>query len=312
MSDKRFSFIINPEAGRGRSRKLDLMLHSLLKSRNVDFTIEKTKKAVDAIDMARESAKQCDVVVAVGGDGTANEVANGVIGSKASMAVIPTGSGNDFARMLGMTNELEQSVDDVIRGRTERIDSGTVRLKDGERRERVRKFVNSLGIGFDAIVAYESQRIRNLQGVPLYFVSILRSFRRLKPHAFEVSFDGKQSRENYYLVCVGNGNREGGGFYVTPKANPQDGVFEVCTMKQVSMLRALQILPTILKGKHGKFSEVDFFDTNQISVGSRKPFVVHCDGEILGIDNESAEVHLVPKSLSVVVGAGGLKTSLLL
>jgi YegS/Rv2252/BmrU family lipid kinase len=306
-SDKRFSFIINPEAGRGRSRKLDNLLHSLLKTKNVEFSIERTKGPADAIEIARESSKKFDVVVAVGGDGTSNEVANGVIGSAASMAVIPTGSGNDFARMLGMGNTLEKSVDDIIAGRTERIDSGTVRLKDGRSQERHRRFVNSIGIGFDAIVAYESQQIRNLQGVPLYLVSVLRSLRRLKPHSFEMTFNGSEKRENFYLVCVGNGNREGGGFYVTPKAHPQDGKFEVCTVKQVSMLRALRILPTILKGKHGQFSEVDFFDTKVISVGSKSPFVVHCDGEILGIDNESAEVELVPKSLSVVVGSGGLQ-----
>jgi diacylglycerol kinase (ATP) len=309
LTRKRFKFIVNPEAGRGKTRRLESILHSMLSSKNVNFAIEKTKKASDAIDIARESAKEFDVVVAVGGDGTANEVANGVIGSAASMGVIPTGSGNDFATMLGMTNDLEHSVNDIVRGRTERIDSGTVRLQDSQQQERVRKFVNSIGIGFDAVVAYESQRIKRLKGVPLYFVSILRSFKRLKPHAFDVSAGGKETKENYYLVCVGNGSREGGGFYVTPKANPQDGMFEVCTMKQVSILRALRILPTILKGQHGQFREVNFFDTNQISVGSKKPFVVHCDGEILGIDNQIAEVQLIPKSLSVILGSEGLQTT---
>jgi diacylglycerol kinase (ATP) len=308
-TEKRFSFIVNPEAGRGKSRKLDSLLHSLLKKKNVKFTIEKTKKAADAIEIAKESARKFDVVVAVGGDGTANEVANGVIGSRASLAVIATGSGNDFARMLGMGNVLEKSVDDIIAGRTERIDSGTVKLRNGGSQVSHRKFINSIGIGFDAIVAYESQRIKRLKGVPLYMVSVLRSLKRLKPHSFDVSFDGKKTREDYYLVCVGNGNREGGGFYVTPNADPQDGKFEVCTVKQVSILRALRILPTILKGRHGQFAEVDFFDTKQISVGSKMPFVVHCDGEIVGIDNQSAEVELIPESLNVVVGSGGLRRS---
>jgi YegS/Rv2252/BmrU family lipid kinase len=307
-SNKRFKFIINPEAGRGKSRKMDSILHSILKSKNVKFAIEKTKKASDAIDIARESAEQFDVVVAVGGDGTSNEVANGVIGSRASMGVIPTGSGNDFARMLGMTDGVERSVDAIIAGRTERIDSGTVRLKDSQKGERTRKFVNSIGIGFDAVVAYESQRIKGLQGVPLYFVSVLRSLKKLTPHSFELSFNGMETKEYYYLVCIGNGYAEGGGFYVTPKADPQDGMFEVCTVKQVSLLRALRILPTILKGRHGQFPEVSFFDTNEISVGSKRPFVVHCDGEILGIDNERAEVELNPKSLDVVVGSAGLQT----
>jgi diacylglycerol kinase (ATP) len=310
LTDKRFKFIINPEAGRGKSKRMDSILQSILKSKNVSFSIEKTRKVSHATDIARESATQFDVVVAVGGDGTSNEVANGVIGSRASMGVIPTGSGNDFAKMLGMTDGVERSVDAIIAGRTERIDSGTVRLKDSQSGERTRKFVNSIGIGFDAVVAYESQRIKRLRGVPLYFVSVLRSLRKLTPHSFELSYNGTATKEDYYLVCIGNGNGEGGGFYVTPNANPQDGMFEVCTVKQVSLLRALRILPTILKGRHGQFSEVSFFDTNQISVGSQRPFVVHCDGEILGIDNERADVELSPKSLDVVVGSSGLQTSI--
>jgi diacylglycerol kinase (ATP) len=313
MSSKNhFKFIVNPAAGRGKTRGIKSTLHSMLKAKNVKFSIEETRVAAQAMDMARESARQFDVIVAVGGDGTANEVANGVIGSAASMGVIPTGSGNDFATMLGMTNVLERSVNEIVAGRTERIDSGTVHLRDSQKEERVRRFVNSIGIGFDAVVAYESQRIKRLKGVPLYLVSILRSFKRLKPHAFSVSANGKETQEDYYLVCVGNGSREGGGFYVTPKANPSDGMFEVCTMKQVSILRALRILPTILRGQHGQFKEVSFFDTNHISVGSRKPFVVHCDGEILGIDNQSATVELNPKSLNVVLGSAGLQPSMLL
>jgi len=309
-TDKRYSFIVNPEAGRGKSRRVDSALHSILKSKKVEFVIEKTKKAFDAIEFAKESSKSFDVVIAVGGDGTANEVANGVIGSRASMGVIPSGSGNDFAKMLGMSGNLERSVDDILNGQTRRIDSGTVRLRDNQSRVSIRRFVNSIGIGFDAIVAYEAQRIKRLKGVPLYFISVLRSLRSLTPHTFEMTFDGKKTSENYYLVCVGNGNREGGGFYVTPKANPTDGVFEVCTVKEVSLLRALRILPTILQGRHGQFSEVKFFDTNQISVGSKSPFVVHCDGEILGINNERAEVELNPQSLEVVIGSNGIQMAL--
>jgi diacylglycerol kinase (ATP) len=225
------------------------------------------------------------------------------------MGVIPTGSGNDFAMMLGMSARIERSVEDIIDGRTQTIDSGTVRLKDSQRQENTRRFVNSIGIGFDAVVAYESQRIKRLKGVPLYLMSVLRSLQKLKPHSFDIAIDGKEHKEDYYLVCVGNGNREGGGFYVTPGANPTDGMFEVCTVKQVSIMRALQILPTILKGQHGRFSEVNFFDTRKISVGSRKPFVVHCDGEILGTENQKAEVEMNPNSLSVVLGSNGLQSS---
>lgn len=306
MSDKRkFSFIINPEAGRGKTRGLADVLHSLLKARNVGYEILKSRGKNDATELAREASKVSDFVVAVGGDGTANEVANGITGSRASLGVIPAGSGNDFSMMLGMSTRIERSLDDILECRMTRIDIGTARLKDIRGREQTRIFVNTIGIGFDAVVAYESQRIKWLNGVPLYMLAVFRSLRKLTPHTFEVTVGNQVQQEDYYLVCVGNGDREGGGFFVTPGADPKDGIFRVCTVKQVSLLRALRILPTILKGEHGRFPEVSFFDTERIQISSRRPFTVHCDGEIIGTDNGSADVEVNPGSLSVIVGRSG-------
>jgi diacylglycerol kinase (ATP) len=300
---RRLKFIVNPEAGRGKSRNLDKRIQGILRDGNVEYSVSRTERAGEAIELARTSSKEYDIVVAVGGDGTANEVANGVIGSRATLGVIPSGSGNDFGKLLRMDGKIENSVRQIVRGKTEVIDSGTIRLEDHSQAKSARKFVNSIGIGFDAVVAYESQQIKRLKGIPLYLLAIFRSLQRLKPHLFEVSHDGKMDLEHFYLLCVGNGNCEGGGFRVTPGASPFDGIFQVCTVKQMSLLRALRILPTILKGEHGRFSEVDFFNTKRLNVGSRKPFVVHCDGEILGTQNASVEVEVHPKSLEVVVGS---------
>lgn len=300
--ERRFKFVVNPVAGRGRTRGVESILHRLLKERRINYHIQTTSHAYDAVKIAQESAKTYDVIVAVGGDGTANEVANGVIGTKATLGVIPAGSGNDFAKVLGMKDSVEESVRQIINGSSTRIDSGTVKVEDQSSGKSSRRFVNSIGIGFDAIVAYEAQRIKHLKGIPLYLLSIIRSLRKLKPHQFQATFDGDTQNADYTLVCVGNGNREGGGFFVTPTANPSDGVFQVCTVKKVGLLRALRILPTILKGEHGRFSEVKFFDSTSVKLGSKKPFVVHCDGEIVGIESSRVEVEMNPNSLSVVHG----------
>jgi len=300
--NRRFKFVINPVAGRGKTRGVDSLLDRLLREKNISYHIEITSKAFDAVRIAHEAAKTFDVVVSVGGDGTANEVANGVIGTKATLGVLPAGSGNDFAKVLGMKDSVEDSVHQLINGPTKRIDSGTVKVEDQASNGSSRRFVNSVGIGFDAIVAYEAQRIKHLKGIPLYLLSIVRSLQKLKPHPFQASFDGKQEIEDYTLVCVGNGNREGGGFFVTPGADPSDGVFQVCTVKRVALLRALRILPTILKGEHRRFAEVKFFDSKSVKLESTKPFVVHCDGEILGVESSRVEVEIDPDSLSVVHG----------
>jgi len=307
--ERRFLFIVNPEAGRGRSRKIDSILCSALKHYNIHFLIQRTAGAGDATHIAQTRADEFDVVVAVGGDGTSNEVANGLLGSGATMGVIPCGSGNDFGKMLGMSRNIERAVADIVACRTERIDSGRVKLRDEEDRLTLRSFVNSIGIGFDAVVAYESQQLKNLRGIPLYFLSVLRSLKRLKPHSFEMALNGIEHKDNYSLVCVGNGGREGGGFLMTPGADPRDGLFRICSVRHVSMLRALRILPTLLTGRHGRFAEVEFFDSPRVRIGSSKPFVVHCDGEIIGTANKHVEVELNAKSLEVVVGAPGLRAA---
>ncbi len=310
MSRRRFKFVVNPEAGRGKSRKAAAAIDSLMKSKGATYDIQETSRRHEATEIARESASAYDVVVAVGGDGTANEVANGVIGTRAALGVIPTGSGNDFAMLLGMKNSLDECVQQVVSVRTAKIDTGTVRLTDKSRGTVSRKFVNSIGIGFDAVVAYESQRIKRLKGIPLYLLSVFKSLKSHRPYRFELTFDGhSEEPANYYLVCVGNGNREGGGFYVTPKAHPGDGIFDVCTVKHVPIGRALKILPTVFKGAHGKFSEVRFLRSQRIKVGCERPFVVHCDGEILGTENEEAEMELEAGSLEVVVDENGLQIS---
>jgi diacylglycerol kinase (ATP) len=159
------------------------------------------------------------------------------------MGVIPSGSGNDFAKLLGMDDDLETSVDQVLTGRTETIDSGTIHLVDKANRRTSRRFAKSISIRFDAVVAYDRQRIKSLKGIALYLLSVFKSLKNYRPHRFEMSFDGmKEEAEKYYLVCVGNGNREGGGFYVTPRAHPADGIFDICALRHVPIRGALKIL----------------------------------------------------------------------
>ncbi len=309
-SQGRYRFVVNPVAGRGKARNVSAAIDALLKSRQVEYDIRQTSGPHEATAIAKESAPKYDVVVAVGGDGTSNEVANGLIGSSTAMGVIPAGSGNDFAKLLGMDDALKTTVDQVLSGEVRKIDTGTVRLTDNSQKTTTRRFINSIGIGFDAVVAYESQRIRSLKGIPLYLMAVFKSLKNYKSHKFEIALDG-QSEElaRYYLVCVGNGNREGGGFYVTPRAHPGDGIFEVCTVRHVTVRRALKILPTVLKGSHGRFPEVKFARSRNVKVGSERPFVVHCDGEILGTDNSEAEMELDAESLKVIVSSRGFQVS---
>ena len=298
----RYKFIINPNAGRGKARNIKVPLEDLLRSKNVEFDIAVTADALDAIELAHASANEYDVIVAVGGDGTAHEVANGIIGTKTALGVLPIGSGNDFANVVGMKANLDDSIGQLLANKQFTIDTGSVECHSSNGAVVHRRFINSVGIGFDAIVAYESQRIKHLKGIPLYLVAIFRSLRQLTSYRFSLTIGGKDRSGELTLVCIGNGNREGGGFFVTPGAKPDDGTFEVCTVQKVGLARALRILPTILSGTHGKFKEVAFANATDVTAQSMTPQTVHADGEIIGRDIVKTVVGMEGQSLLVVHG----------
>lgn len=298
-----FAFIVNPFAGRGKARGMDSKIFHMVKREPVKYSIETTSDRYHGIVLASQASKDHDVVVAVGGDGTVHEVANGVIGSDAELSVLPVGSGNDFAHSIGLTHELERSMVSVLQGKRMSIDVGLLEFETDEPgRSRAKYFVNSLGVGIDAAIAYEAQKIRWLKGLPLYLYSTLKTLGWFRPMAYRVESDAGEFSRRMYVVCVGNGRREGGGFYVTPDADPTDGKFQACFVEALPLTRALQLLPKILKGTHGGEAGIEFRDVRSVRISSAEPFVAHADGEILGQKLRSLTVQLQPKALSVLTG----------
>ena len=304
MSD--FDFIVNPAAGQGAGGKLQGLLEKILRRRGVRYAMHLTERPGHATKLARTSSAQ--VVVAVGGDGTINEVANGLIGTEKQLGVIPAGSGNDFIKSANLSSNLTGALDQVLSGISRKIDIGIVVCSANahpatvEGNPDARYFVNGIGIGFDAAVAVRTRQIRFLTGIPLYLAAVFQVLGRYKSPHFEIKSDAFQEEGRRLLIAVGNGTCAGGGFYLTPDAVIDDGLLDVCLIDDIPVATILRILPRVLWGGHRTAKQAKFKRCKTLNLSSSDTFYVHADGEIVGESVRHVGILIKHKALSVVTG----------
>lgn len=271
-------------------------LVGLAKRLGMDFDLQLTRAPEHATELTSEHASQFDIVVAVGGDGTVNEVAAGAVKSRAVMGVIPTGTGNDFARALGRLKNLQDYFHRIVAGTVKAIDAGTVTI---ENREML--FVNGVGVGFDAEVARESIGVHMLGGISRYLYSLVKTLAKYKSAQMRIELDEKVVEAKTYLVAIGNGISAGGGFLLTPYARLDDGLLDVCLVSDVTIGRVLQVLPSVLKGNHDRHPEVTMERAKRIRIKSDTPVSIHRDGEVPPRKVNDLEMRIEPGCLQVVV-----------
>ncbi len=301
---RRVKLIFNPHAQRGRASQAAQALQSIV-TRYGDADWDATEHPMHAADLAEEAGKQgFDVVAALGGDGTANEVLNGLMrlpaGRRPLMAAVPIGSGNDFACGMGVAPDADTAMQRVFTGEPRRVDLGEVTDQAG----RTRYFGNVLGIGFDAWVTIYSYRSEHLKGFAMYLWCVLQAIARNNAAPIvDVRTNEETFRESALMFCICNGGREGGGFFVAPDARPDDGVFQYTVIRQVSRLMMLRLLPEVMKGTHGRFSQVRMGKLTEIELKSDRPLAIHLDGEITAgfqSDVTGLRVRLLPGALQII------------
>lgn len=296
--------IVNPAADRGQARQSAGRILALLAEAELDFDVEHTNFPGEAIGVARTAAQAgYETVVALGGDGTSQEVLNGLMqarrgGPAGTLGVLPVGSGNDFAYGVGIPLDVETAVKHLAAGQTRVIDVGLVHV-DGVRN---RYFGNGVGIGFDAQVGLESTRVKRLHGFAMYFWAVLRTLVLRYQVPILTIDDGQRVRvQPALLISICNGRRYGGGFLLAPEAQVDDGLFDVCLADKMSRLRILEFLPKAMQGTHIHEPEVTMSRARRVVVRSDDDLVAHVDGEIVCTAAHSLEMEIVPHSLQVIV-----------
>jgi YegS/Rv2252/BmrU family lipid kinase len=298
--------IFNPLAagGRNASQESDLRARLNRAAQAAGYGLEWT--ATQAPGHAGElaaAADGCQLIAVIGGDGTVNEVVNGLMGSNQraalpSLGVIPVGSGNDFAWSAGISLDTISACQRLFSGRSRRIDVGHVREADG----RERYFVNGCGAGFDAQAALEVERLKWLPGFLIYLVAVLKTL--VLHHQIpllRITLDGQEWMQPSMMLTVGNGRRLGGGFLVTPDAELDDGWLDVCIAGQLSRLGILMVLPRFMRGTHVTHPQVQMRRARNIQVQSSMPLAIHLDGESFATDAQAYEYTIEPDVLELRV-----------
>jgi YegS/Rv2252/BmrU family lipid kinase len=291
--------VFNPQAGRGSGHARAAEVQQALQAAGVYSESVVSEDRGHAIELARRAALAgWELIVAAGGDGTINEVVNGLMlaeaeGAHSRLGIMPIGSGNDFAGALGIPLNLRQAAQRLAHGHVRRVDLGRV---NG------RWFDNSVGIGFEATINVEAHRITWLRGQPQYFLAILRSVSHpAYPRAKIRIDDSEPFTKQILIISVGNSHRTGGGFLVTPDAALDDGLLDLCIADAIPRRQILRLLPKVVKGTHRDEPVVQLTRITRLVVESEDPLPVHADGEMLWEDAHRVEITVEPARLDVVV-----------
>ncbi len=297
--------IYNPTAAQGNAGKILSEVEEKLSQRNFEYELLLTDKRGHAMELAREAAESgCNLVIAAGGDGTINEVINGLMHAnlngkpRPAMAVLPVGRGNDFAFGMGIPQDLDEACDLLKEVTPRTIDIGFVRGGDYPEG---RYFGNGIGLGFDAVVGFEAAKIKWLHGAASYLVAVVRTiFKYAHAPVYEIELDGKVTTQAYLMVSIMNGRRMGGSFMMAPSGNPSDATFDLCLVGEVSQIKILPLAVTIISGKQENHAAVQMAQASKVSIQAIKGTIpAHADGETLCTAGMKLLVEIIPAALNV-------------
>jgi diacylglycerol kinase (ATP) len=242
-----------------------------------------------------EAAKDgVDIVAAAGGDGTLSEVLNGLVNSVSKIGIIPMGTGNDFARHLGIGTDRRRAVQTLLRGIAKPIDIG---------RTQGRWFLNVAGCGFDAVVAERVNRgFRHLRGTAAYIAAVVQTLRTFQAADMRITLDGETVELRAMLCSVANASYYGGGMHVAPDARLDDGLFDLCLLAEAGKMEFLSAFPRVFRGTHTTHPKVTMRRARHVQIESEPPMPVLVDGEIAGIT--PVEFVLVPGAIHVMTPQG--------
>lgn len=299
MNDDTVQLFLNPTAGRGRAGKRLARILELLHEAGLDVTTHGSSAVGDLERRVREcAASGCKKLVVAGGDGSIHEAANGILaaGADTALGVIPSGTGNDFAKAAGITLDWEAATrllaDRIVSNASpRRIDAG--RMND-------RYFANGAGVGFDARVTSIARAYRWPIGDLVYLVAIFRAMTEglvspgVRVQCEELPWDGPLT-----LANVSNGPWIGGMFHIAPMAKHADGKLELLVVRPVTRRRITALLPKLMKGTHMTEPEISHASVQKLVIESDTALPAHLDGEVMPPDSRF-EIEVLPDALSLL------------
>ena len=296
--------IVNPVAGAGKTAKKWPYIKSLLENIGLRFEHDLTEAPGHAIELAKSAAKKgCKLVVTIGGDGTINEVVNGLYDSgnlaDVMLGIISTGTGRDYIRTIGIPWAYQEACQCLMNPRKFTVDVGVIEyMKDGQMVKRL--FVNFAGLGFDAeVVRTTTQKYKALGNTVSYLTGLLSTLLFYRNKNISLTVDGSTTERKICTVLMSNGKYGGGGMFAAPDADPTDGLLDVLIIGDLSKPDLLWSLPRLYKGTHLTHPKVTIERAREIEIKSAEPVSLQADGELLG--ELPARFHILPAALNIVI-----------
>jgi diacylglycerol kinase (ATP) len=284
-------FIINPIAGGKSKEHVPQLIQQHLDKATIDSTIVFTEEAGHAHWLAKEASKTYQSIIAVGGDGTVNEVASAVVGTQAALGILPFGSGNGLSRFLSIPMSTAKAIQNINHNNLELIDAGQM---NGQ------WFFNMAGMGFDAHISQVFAQ-KTKRGFITYFKSALQEIINYKSQSYHIEIDGMKYEREAFMLSFANSSQYGNNAHVSPRASVQDGLLDVCVIKPFPLYRFPEMGLRMFTKTADSSKYVEIIRGKKIQITRNAAGPAHIDGEPQTI-SASTEIKVVPLSLKVIVG----------
>ena len=294
--------IVNLTAGGGKPHKHLNTVLKYLKENGLNFKVCTTSHQGEAMELAQKAADNgAELIVSVGGDGTVNEIVNGIMKSKNNppLGIIPLGWANDFIKSTNIPSDIIEACKILIKGKTKKIDIGVINDQI--------YFANICGVGFDAEVALLANRMKSkhpnlhiLSAFVYVFATVKKLLSPFSYHNVKIKFDGQEIHSKILFIAVGNGKFYGGRFKITPEAILDDGLLEICLVEEMGRFKYLSIIPKAFKGTHSSVKGINFYRAKEVIIQSSETILAQVSGEVIEGQKEFT-ITLLPKSLKLIV-----------
>ncbi len=282
--------IVNPAAG--KTLKRWPAIERVFKEREYDCEVQFTERRGHATFIASE-ARGVDVIAAVGGDGTLNEIVNGILGRDIVVSVIPTGTANDFVKSAGLHRDYIVASQNISQENVKSVDVGSLTYDSGKR-----YFIGVAGMGFDGLVSKTTSKVDKPKvGTLPYILGVLKHLADYKSKEVSLTVDDIILSQKVMFVDVANGKYVGAGMAVAPHAEVDDGLFDVIVFGDLGKIESLIKMPTLYTGTHLRNPKVRFFRGRHVELSSEEPLSIHVEGEYIG--QTPATFDILEKALKV-------------
>lgn len=285
-----YYFIINPISGKGKGKKLIPSIEAYFHKKGISFSVHVTNTAGEARKVALQAVQnKYKIIVAVGGDGTVNEIAGQVAGTECILGVIPIGSGNGLAREMGIPLDTRSALRNLVHGQIKKIDTGTC---NGH------FFACTAGIGFDAQMAHSFLHLKN-RGLAGYIKTFLKDFFSYQSTNYHLQFNHQKLDSEAFLITIANSKQWGNEFYISPLSKTNDGIFEVCILRKFPFILFPILLFRILNKTIHKSKYVTILHASHLTISNTQDSYFHTDGEVFKAEN-NFQILLNPLNLNII------------